>query len=135
MAFKLNPFTGNLDDAGSGLPYLTYAAVLNQAGTDAPVATVLQNTLGGAVVWSRSAAGHYRATLAGAFPANKTLVIIGNASNFGGSYSGDFAVMYAVRLDDNIIRVNTSTVALAANSQTNEDSILTDEAFVVYVFA
>ena len=44
-----------------------YVALLSQTGTDAPVATVLKNTLGGTVVWSREATGEYIGTLAGAF--------------------------------------------------------------------
>ena len=45
-----------------------YVAKLAQSGTNAPVATVLKNTLGGTVVWSRISSGTYEATLAGAFP-------------------------------------------------------------------
>ena len=61
-----------LSDAG--LPYLVYTALLTQSGTDAPVAIVLQNTLGGEVVWSRADAGWYNATLTGAFTENKTVI-------------------------------------------------------------
>jgi hypothetical protein len=50
-----------------------YRALLTQTGTDAPVATVLENTLGASVVWTRDDVGAYRATLAGAFPAAKTI--------------------------------------------------------------
>lgn len=49
-----------------------YVALLSQSGTDAPVATVLENTLGGTVVWSYDDVGSYIATLAGVFAANKT---------------------------------------------------------------
>lgn len=34
-----------------------YAALLTQASTDDPTATVLQNTLGGTVVWNETVAG------------------------------------------------------------------------------
>lgn len=51
-----------------------YRAIINQSGTNAPVATVLQNTLGGTVVWTRNDVGDYSATLSGAFPAAKTIV-------------------------------------------------------------
>ena len=44
-----------------------YVALLSQTGTNAPVATVLKNTLGGVPVWSYVSAGVYRASLAGAF--------------------------------------------------------------------
>lgn len=54
--------------------YKVYTALLNQTGTDAPVATVLENTLGGTVVWTRFSIGEYRGTLAGAFTENKTIL-------------------------------------------------------------
>lgn len=40
-----------------------YRALLTQEGTSAPVATVLQNTTGEEVVWTRQQAGKYQATL------------------------------------------------------------------------
>lgn len=49
------------------LPYKIYSALLTQSGTDAPVATVLENTIG-AIVWTRNGVGDYYGTLAGAFP-------------------------------------------------------------------
>lgn len=61
-----------IEAASGGASYLVYTALLTQADTDAPVATVLENTLGGTVVWSYSAVGIYLATLSGAFTANKT---------------------------------------------------------------
>lgn len=54
--------------------YKVYTALLTQSGTDAPVATVLENTLGGEVVWSRLDIGRYYATLTGVFTENKTYV-------------------------------------------------------------
>lgn len=54
--------------------YKVYTALLTQSGTDAPVATVLENTLGGTVVWSRTNPGEYVATLVGAFTENKTFL-------------------------------------------------------------
>lgn len=61
---------------GAGFPAGTkmYTALLSQSGTDAPVATVLMNTLGGTVVWARTGVGVYTATLAGAFTENKTFL-------------------------------------------------------------
>ena len=54
------------------LGYKEYVALLTQSGTDAPVATVLYNDLGGAVVWTYSSVGEYIGILVGAFTANKT---------------------------------------------------------------
>ena len=48
-------------------PYKVYTALLSQSGTDAPVATVLENTLGGTVVWTRNDQGIYQATLSGGY--------------------------------------------------------------------
>jgi hypothetical protein len=49
-----------------------YRALLTQTGTNAPVATVVHNSLGGIPVWTRNAAGEYLITLTGAFPVGKT---------------------------------------------------------------
>jgi hypothetical protein len=51
--------------------YKVYTALLTQSGTDAPVATVLENTLGN-VVWSYNGVGDYSANLNGVFLENKT---------------------------------------------------------------
>jgi hypothetical protein len=53
-------------------PYKVYSALLSQSGTSAPTAIVLQNTLGGNIVWTREGVGVYKGTLAGAFLENKT---------------------------------------------------------------
>lgn len=65
---------GNLSatDMPPSRPYKVYTALLTQSGTSAPTATVLENTLGGTVVWTRSGVGSYVATLTGAFVLNKT---------------------------------------------------------------
>ncbi len=48
-------------------PYAVYTALLNQSGGNAPVATILENTLSGAIVWTRVSAGVYNGLLVGAF--------------------------------------------------------------------
>jgi len=61
------------------LGYTVYTALLTQAGAAAPVATVLQNTTGGTITWTRTGTGEYTATIANAlFTLNKTLVFINN---------------------------------------------------------
>jgi len=68
--------SGNeVDISGSSDP-LVYRALLTQSETDAPTATVLENTLGGTVVWTYSDVGVYAGTLAAAFTENKTAVNI-----------------------------------------------------------
>lgn len=70
------------DSAGTetvvGPAYLVYTAILTQSGTDAPVATVLQNTLGGSITWSRPGAGRYDGVKTGAFAASKTWLMLQN---------------------------------------------------------
>lgn len=80
-------------------PYEKYVALLTQTGTDAPVETILENTLGGTVVWSYQAVGEYRATLAGAFLSGKVVI-------FHKDLSGGYRI-FAQRLTDNIIQVLT----------------------------
>jgi hypothetical protein len=52
-------------------PYKVYTALLTQTGINAPVATVLENTLG-SIVWGYAQSGGYTGTLIGAFIVGKT---------------------------------------------------------------
>ena len=61
-----------------------YRAVIAQTGAGAPTATIVLNTLGGTVVWARTSQGIYTATLAAAFTANKTTVLISSKTQTGG---------------------------------------------------
>ncbi len=67
-----NDYTAKLALKADAVP--TYVAYIEQSGTDAPVATVLKNTLGGTVVWTYSTVGFYIGTLTGAFPAGRTAI-------------------------------------------------------------
>ena len=73
-------------------PYKVYTALLTQTGTDAPVATVLENTLGGDIVWSYYAEGVYNGELLGAFTINKTDISFGAYKSSG--QSGDKIDIY-----------------------------------------
>jgi len=74
-----------------------YEANVSQQGTNAPVSSVLKNTLGGTPVWSRVGPGIYVLTLAGAFPQAKMALYINavpmsdppNNINFVGLQVGD----------------------------------------------
>ena len=66
-------------------PYKVYTALLNQTGTDDPIPTVLQNTLGGDIIWTRDLAGEYIGTLPGIFDSNKTTIQI--IANTGQGYT------------------------------------------------
>ena len=71
------------------LGYTVYTTLITQTGTDAPVATVLQNTTGGTIVWTRNSTGRYLATISGAtYTANKTAILLtsGSASATDGRF-------------------------------------------------
>lgn len=68
--------------------------------TSAPVATVLENTLGGTPVWSRAATGIYFCTLPNAFPEGKTVCFATNSTN-----SSQLYVRMAMDGDPNIVRL------------------------------
>lgn len=105
------------------LPYLVYTANLSQSGTNAPVATVLENTLGGTLVWTRLDAGQYAATLAGAFGDASKVYILIQGTWYEGTYTyGCFSlfgvndsnslVFYTLKLND----LNTYTDSLFNNT-------------------
>ena len=61
-------------EAGGGLPYKVYSALITQTGTNDPTVIILENTLGETIVWTRQFAGSYLGTSTGTFTANKTSV-------------------------------------------------------------
>lgn len=86
-----NPPVANPPSSSS---YSSYVALLSQAGTDPPVATVLENTLDGTIVWTRTATGSYSATLAGAFITGKTVVFI--TGDMGETLGSIFAYLHFI---------------------------------------
>jgi hypothetical protein len=60
---------------GLGRPYKVYTALVSQSGTDAPVATVLENTIGN-IVLTRNGIGQFTVTSDNLFTAYKTAVFI-----------------------------------------------------------
>lgn len=75
---KLLEIIAKVNTLWSNAPTVTpkvYKALLTQTGTDAPVATVLVNTLSGTPVWSYVGVGDYELTLASEWTVNKTGII------------------------------------------------------------
>ncbi len=100
-----------------------YRALVTQAGTAAPTATVLENTLGGTPVWTRSSAGTYLCTLAGIFLQLKThLLIQSNNQNLD-------CITFISRSDNNAFYVNTRTLANAGT-----DDILQETSVQVLIY-
>jgi hypothetical protein len=94
-----------------------YRALLNQAGTAAPVATVLENTLGSTPAWSREGPGSYRLTLTGAFLSTKTFIT---------TY-----VVFASGADGRLSRVDNNVLELTVG---DGDDYLVDSAVEVLVY-
>jgi hypothetical protein len=69
--------------ANEKIAYKSYVALLNQSGTDAPVATVLENTTGMTFNWSYTSAGTYnvKTNVPNSIPA-ATYVKIENKSGY-----------------------------------------------------
>ena len=118
LPFRLKAIFSKLPSGGDSRPYKVYTALLTQSETDAPVATVLENTLGGEVVWSREGVGVYLATLTGAFPTNNRQVFIGTVKTWDGTnggfvegdeYVGDNNSIQFQGFDRNAVQVDTFT--------------------------
>lgn len=60
-----------------------YTALLTQTGTDAPTVTVLQNTTGETITWTRNTTGIYWGTISAPLTLAKTAVLI--QQTFGGN--------------------------------------------------
>jgi len=60
------------------IPYKVYTAIITQSFTSAPVATVLQNTLGGNLTWTYDSIGSYQVSSDGLFTLNKTTLTCSN---------------------------------------------------------
>jgi len=108
-----------------------YRALLTQSGTSAPTATVLENTLGGTVVWTRSLAGVYIGTLSGAFPANKVVLFI---NSFSPSASANFAHIDIWRFNDNTVRIQSLDVDLAGNTSNPTDDLMDSTSVSILVY-
>lgn len=93
--------------------YKVYTAMVDQTGTDAPVATVLKNGIG-TVAWARTGAGVYTLTSDNLFTLNKT-VILTNApishSNEIGAVATDADV---ITLTSNVITMNAGDFVVTA---------------------
>lgn len=89
-------------------PKKVFRALMAQIGTAAPVVTVLENSLGGTVVWTREGAGIYKGTLVGAFPPNKCFTVI--ARRNAGLVSTVTAKAPNVDSDDILVETHNGTI-------------------------
>lgn len=133
---RINAPAGSVDPNGVldlGLGVKVYRALLTQTNTDAPVATVLENTLGGEVVWSYNVPGVYLGVLTGAFTANKTglspINAVGNLDEVTA-----YTVTSLRRDDADIIRMQTATADVAGGTLTLGDDLLTNAYVEILVY-
>lgn len=112
--------TAASNGSGGGASYLVYTALLSQSDTDDPTAVVLQNTLGGTVVWTRLDVGVFRGTLAGAFVQDKTFAMVANTNAF---------TTYIFRVDADQIEINP-----ADNTNTPIDNGLSSTSIEIRVY-
>lgn len=114
--------TASLLPAGYPAGTKLYVALLTQTGTDAPVATVLVNTLGETVVWTRNNTGDYIGTLAGVFTMGKTVAFITNNRS-----SIDVMLIFP--------NVNINSVAVSTVEEgSNADDLLSNTPIQIIVF-
>lgn len=98
---------------------LRYKASVSQTGTSAPSTSILENTVG-SIVWTRVALGTFKATLSGAFTANKTFCITTPSTNFSTNIQ---------RLSVNEIQISTFNAAGLA-----VDGAMLDQSFLFEIY-
>lgn len=116
---------GDIASLASGsTAYDSYVALLTQASTSAPVATVLSNNLTAALTWARTNPGVYTLTAnAATFTANKTIVFLNAGSGI--------PLISAERTSDTILTVKTFTPSSGAAV----DDVITNGAFEVRIYS
>jgi len=100
--------------------YVSYVALLNQAGADAPVATILSNDLSSyTFTWTRESGGSYTLTSTGTpFTENKTVVYIN-----GGSAENNHDIAWD--------RTSANTIVISTH---NSDGKLTNGTFEIKIY-
>lgn len=94
-----------------------YTALLTQTSTNAPLATIMANTIG-EIVWTRTSAGIYVGTLTAAFTENKTYFTITDNLN-------DYKAMAFTTVDigENYVTIETSYDYVAQDNQLSKTPI------------
>lgn len=116
---------GDIASLASGsTAYNSYVALLTQASTNAPVATILSNNLTATLTWARTGIGVYTLTAnAAIFTANKTIVFLNAGSGI--------PLISAERTSDTVLTVKTFVPSSAAAT----DNVITNGAFEVRIYS
>jgi hypothetical protein len=99
---RLIPLLTRVADSGT---YKSYVALLTQSGTDAPVATVLKNTIGSISTDYDIEGGYLILNEDTLFTENKTFVICSSVV-LGESSATDFKYLYAFPRTENSVGLN-----------------------------
>ena len=105
-------------------PYKVYSALLTQSGTDAPIAIVLENTIG-EIVWDYDTSGSYIGTLTDAFTNNKSFTILTTNSN-----ATDKPIFSIQFIDTDRIAINTYDI----DSSSYTDGLLLNTPIEIRVY-
>lgn len=120
----INALIDRKNGVGTG-NYKRYVALVSQSGTDAPTATVLENTFNMTPVWSYATDGSYNLTITNAFPsASKVFVLVsdGRYANFDATYIA--VTVVGVWATSSIINFQTTlTGAVPSNGLLSNTSI------------
>jgi hypothetical protein len=103
--------------------YKKYIALISQSSTAAPTVIELENTIG-PIVWTRTAVGVYFGTLAGAFTASKTYVMLSQVE--------PNSIVLAERRDANSIEINTTN--LHSPTAAHHDTHLNNNTLEIRVY-
>ena len=95
-------------------PYKVYTALLSQTGTSAPTATVLENTLGATVTWSRNNIGQYQAT-------SSSPIFLGTVTGFGNIIPAGDAIYFTIQEN-----TDSSCIIISRDLSGAEDEMQTD---------
>jgi hypothetical protein len=112
--------------------YKEYVATITQSASAAPVPTVLHNTLGGTLVWSRSGTGTYLATLTGAFPTASKVVILTSVLKTDLNPLNDVPLIAYTVNSANALKFITATMD-NAGARTIADSVM-DNSVIIRVY-
>ena len=105
---------GLAGQGGDSRPYKVYTALLSQSGTNAPVATVLENTTGLNITYGYSLVGKYSVSLNSPIPKQQVTIEV---SNFRYSNTlGDGGILFLEMIDD---VTNIGTYQLHTKFRTN----------------
>ena len=100
-----------LANAGNSMPYKVYTALISQNGTGDPITTVLENTLGNVITWTRTSAGIYNGQSSNSFTTNKTTI------NISTGFNSTLIARYCGVVDSSNVSISTSFGSTPSDSQ------------------